>query len=337
MPGAPDLLNKSAMASVSAPAPRTQIMPGQVNNQAPEPRKWNKIPSEPSAMEVVPPPQPPAPVPAVAPSTVPEAAPPTASSENAVEQDPLAEKYNETFITKAMKKASNNRGRTFRVTTSLVKLNWRSTRPFSIYKYDLKMVVRVGGVEKKSLLNKEETMKVMSNLRNDPKAREMMHNVFWSDFKSLFFSRESIPQTSFIVPLDERREVEVKITPTETITMTDMFRDADERFIQAFSNAIMFETTMDKNLVCQSSKVYCGSTFGLEKNLLEGRMGINYNFRVTEQGLMLAIDQCATAFIVAGPLLNTVKAVCGRNFDDNTGMVGKRSMTDVGAASGTDA
>ena len=295
MPGAPDLLNKSAMASVSAPAPRTQIMPGQVNNQAPEPLKWNKIPSEPSAMEVVPPPQPPAPVPAVAPSTVPEAAPPTASSENAVEQDPLAEKYNETFITKAMKKASNNRGRTFRVTTSLVKLNWRSTRPFSIYKYDLKMVVRVGGVEKKSLLNKEETMKVMSNLRNDPKAREMMHNVFWSDFKSLFFSRESIPQTSFIVPLDERREVEVKITPTETITMTDMFRDADERFIQAFSNAIMFETTMDKNLVCQSSKVYCGSTFGLEKNLLEGRMGINYNFRVTEQGLMLAIDQCATA------------------------------------------
>lgn len=260
-----------------------------------------------------------------------------AAGENVTEQDPLAEKYNETFITKAMKKTAHNTGRDVRVTTSLVKLNWRANRPFSIYKYDLKLVVRVNGVEKKSLLNKDEMKTLLTNLKKDAKAMEMFHNVFWSDFKSLFFSHDSIPQTSFTVPLDQRREVDLIITPTETITMTDMFRDADERFIQAFSNAIMYETLMEKKLVTQSSKVYCGKVFGIEEGLLEGRMGINYNFRVTEQGLMLAVDQCATAFIVSGPLINTVKQICGRNFDDRSGAVGKKSLTDVGAATGREA
>lgn len=215
------------------------------------------------------------------------------------------------------------------MTTSLVKLNWRSTRPFSIYKYDLKLVVRVNGVEKKSLLNKDEMKTVLINLKKDAKAMEMFHSVFWSDFKSLFFAHDSIPQTSFTVNLDEKREVDLIITPTETITMTDMFRDADERFIQAFSNAIMYETLMEKGIVAQSSKVYYGKEFGIDEGLLEGRMGINYNFRVTEQGLMLAVDQCATAFIVSGPLINTVKKICGRNFNERSGAIGKKSQTDV--------
>lgn len=369
MPGAPNLLQKSTAASIGGPAPRTQAMPGQVNAAPRPALSWGKLlnsnrdVSPPPASAVAPVPEmAPAPVPAPAapaiPATTPAPAAPVApvapvapavpaapaapaapseqtrpanaaAGESIAEQDHLAAKYNETFITRAAKKTAHNTGRSVNVTTSLVKLNWRSTRPFSIYKYDLKLVVRVNGVEKKSLLNKDEMKTVLINLKKDAKAMEMFHSVFWSDFKSLFFAHDSIPQTSFTVNLDEKREVDLIITPTETITMTDMFRDADERFIQAFSNAIMYETLMEKGIVAQSSKVYYGKEFGIDEGLLEGRMGINYNFRVTEQGLMLAVDQCATAFIVSGPLINTVKKICGRNFNERSGAIGKKSQTDV--------
>ena len=75
-------------------------------------------------------------------------------------------------------------------------------------------------------------MTVIMNLRQDSACMESLKNNFWSDFKSLFFSGESIPQTTFTVstedpsdfqvPLDEKRQVEVTLTPTETITITNL-------------------------------------------------------------------------------------------------------------------
>lgn len=229
----------------------------------------------------------------------------------------------------AEKKVASTRRQGFNVTTSLVALNFQNKNPFSIYKYDVKMTVKVEGVEKKMMLNKEETVSVFRNFAENEDAKKLLKNVYWSDFKSLFFSRYSIPATTFTVPLDERRTVDIVITPTETITVADIQRDCDERFIQAFSNAVSYETLMEKGVTTISSKIYSGKTFVVDRNFLEGRMGVNYNFRTTEKGLMIAVDQCATAFITAGPLLNTVRSICNKNFDERTGIVGKRSLSDL--------
>ena len=80
--------------------------------------------------------------------------------------------------------------------------------------------------------------------------------MFWSDMKALFYSKYSIPPTTYRVPLDENREVDVVITPTETITVADVntgelsfslsFPDCDERFVQAFSNIIIYESAIKK-------------------------------------------------------------------------------------------
>ena len=250
------------------------------------------------------------------------------SSSDSAPNEPL-EKYNDKTFRMSPKKVATSRRQGVNVTTSLIRLDFKNKAPFSIYKYDIKMVVKVEGVEKKSQLNKEETITVLKKFGENEEIRKLLKNTFWCDFKALFFSRYSMPTTTVTVKLDERRDVDVVVTPTETITVADVNRDCDERFIQAFSNAVSYETLMEKGVAALSSKIYFGKTFNIDHDFLEGRMGVVYNFRTTEKGLMLAIDQCATAFIVAGPLMNTIKSICNRNFDERTGTVGKRSLSDL--------
>lgn len=63
--------------------------------------------------------------------------------------------------------------------------------------------------------------------------------------------------------------------------------------------------------------------------ILEVHQGIMYNIRMTERGLLMSIDKAASAFVTAGPLLNTVRGICGHNFNPQTGEVGPRSLKDV--------
>ena len=63
--------------------------------------------------------------------------------------------------------------------------------------------------------------------------------------------------------------------------------------------------------------------------ILEVHQGIQYNIRMTERGLLMSMDKAASAFLLAGPLLSTVRAICGHNFNPQTGEVGPRSLKDV--------
>ena len=194
------------MMPARGPAPRPAPGQGPVPNQAPgvqgpvssQVPSWNPR-GQPQAPRGQPQPRPaqPQPRPAPAPTPVPQQAAPQTAGENAIE-DHLLEKYNDHTFRMAGKKPSPRR-KGIPITTSLVSVQWRATHPFSIYKYDLKVRVLVNGVEKRSSLNKEEMMTVMNNLRRDPTCMQTLKNVFWSDFKSLFYSRESISQTSFTV------------------------------------------------------------------------------------------------------------------------------------------
>ena len=112
------------------------------------------------------------------------------------------EKYNDSTFQIAPKKLSS-RCSGISVTTSLVALKWRAIRPFSIYKYDMKLVVVNNENRKSASFNKEEMMTVIMNLRQDSACMESLKNNFWSDFKSLFFSGESIPQTTFTVSTED--------------------------------------------------------------------------------------------------------------------------------------
>ena len=144
----------------------------------------------------------------------------------------------------------------FMVTTSLVKVNFLAKQPFTFYKYDLQLKIFRDGVEKSGNLNKDEMITVLTNLYKNKECADTLKNIFWSDMKALFYSKYSIPPSTFRVPLDENREVEVVITPTETITVADVnngalfstlsFPDCDERFVQAFSNIIIYESAMKK-------------------------------------------------------------------------------------------
>lgn len=146
--------------------------------------------------------------------------------------------------------------RGFMVTTSLVKVNFMAKEPFTFYKYDLQLKIFRDGVEKSGNLNKEEMITVLTNLYKNKECADTLKNIFWSDMKALFYSKYSIPPTTYRVPLDENREVDVVITPTETITVADVntgelssslsFPDCDERFVQAFSNIIIYESAIKK-------------------------------------------------------------------------------------------
>ena len=63
--------------------------------------------------------------------------------------------------------------------------------------------------------------------------------------------------------------------------------------------------------------------------ILEVHQGIQYNIRMTERGLLMSIDKAASAFMTPGPLLSTVRGICGNNFNPQTGEVGPRSLKDV--------
>ena len=113
----------------------------------------------------------------------------------------------------------------------------------------------------------------------------------------------------------------------------------DERFLQAFTNAMMFETVMDKSVIemnkryrkltCVGSRVFFGNTFDIQRDFLEGRIGVNHNFRLTERGLLMSLDKTASSFIVKGPLLNVVKSICGPNFNESIGTISPRLLKDV--------
>lgn len=164
-------------------------------------------------------------------------------------------KVDERILTLAPKKPIP-RYRGFMVATSLVKINFHAKQPFTFYKYDLQLKIFRDGVEKSGNLNKDEMLTVLTNLYKNKECADALKNIFWSDMKALFYSKYSIPPSTFRVPLDENREVEVVITPTETITVANAntgalsftlsFADCDERFIQAFSNIITYESAMKK-------------------------------------------------------------------------------------------
>lgn len=88
-----------------------------------------------------------------------------------------------------------------------------------------------------------------------------------------------------------------------------------------------------RGLCCAGARIYYGDNFSIDQDFLEGRTGISYNFRLTERGLLMSVDKTATAFIIAGPLLSTIRSICGRNFDERTGTIGGRSLNDVRFAS----
>ena len=87
-------------------------------------------------------------------------------------------------------------------------------------------------------------MALMKSLMDDPDAKEAMKGIFWSDFKSLFYSKYSIPETTYKLKVGSD-DVELVIHPTEVVTLTRM-DEADERAIQAISNALMYETIVEK-------------------------------------------------------------------------------------------
>ena len=114
----------------------------------------------------------------------------------------LMEKYNDHTFHMAPKKPSPRR-MGFPVSTSLVAVKWRAIRPFSIYKYDMKLAIVENGNKKSASFNKEEMMTVIMNLRQNSACMEILKNNFWSDFRSLLYSGESIPQTTFTVNTED--------------------------------------------------------------------------------------------------------------------------------------
>ena len=133
--------------------------------------------------------------------------------------------------------------RSFDVTTNSVSV-MRSGAPISIYKYDMKYYWIRKGERKQAPLNKDEVVSLMKGLMDDPDAKEAMKGIFWSDFKSLFYSKYSIPETTYKLKVGSD-DVELVIHPTEVVTLTRM-DEADERVIQAISNALMYETVVEK-------------------------------------------------------------------------------------------
>ena len=85
----------------------------------------------------------------------------------------------------------------------------------------------------------------------------------------------------------------------------------------------------DRKLCCAGTRIFFGDSFPIDKGFLEGRIGISYNFRMTERGLLMSVDKTASSFIIQGPLLNTVKSICGPNFYNNTGAISPKLMKDV--------
>ena len=50
---------------------------------------------------------------------------------------------------------------------------------------------------------------------------------------------------------------------------------------------------------------------------------------MTERGLLMSVDKTASSFVIQGPLLGTVKSICGHNFDNGTGKISPKMIKDV--------
>ena len=63
-------------------------------------------------------------------------------------------------------------------------------------------------------------------------------------------------------------------------------------------------------------------------SFIQGRLGVNYAFRNTERGMLMEIDQCATCFVIPGPLLNVLKSIAGNNMSPQF-QINEKSLRDV--------
>ena len=144
----------------------------------------------------------------------------------------------------AKKKNVRHTMASFKVDTSSIRMQLTTTRPRTIYKYDVK-IYRVRDDKRVSVvLSKEEAIQAMILLRSNPTAQQLMKGAFWYDFKALFYSKYSFEKTTFSVTLSDK-VYELDITPTEFMTITDA-QSLDERATQALMTSIMYETSVDK-------------------------------------------------------------------------------------------
>lgn len=144
----------------------------------------------------------------------------------------------------AEKKVTKHPLPSFKVDTTAVKLVINPVRPRTIYKYDIKIYRVQDGKRVAVNLSKEEAMTAMELLRKDPTAQQLMKGVFWYDFKALFYSKYSFPETKFSITMSDK-VYELVIAPTESMTITD-WRSIDERATQALMTSIMYETSLEK-------------------------------------------------------------------------------------------
>lgn len=82
-----------------------------------------------------------------------------------------------------------------------------------------------------------------------------------------------------------------------------------------------------RKLFCLNGKIFSGKTFPIDR-YLEGRLGVSYSVRQTQQGVMLEIDQCATTFVTPGPLTTILRNIAGNNMSPDM-VIGERSMHDI--------
>ena len=168
---------------------------------------------------------------------------PAAQATEKVDEPPKGDGANP-LLRFAKKKAVRHTLAPFKVDTTSVKLNLTTTRPRTIYKYDIK-IYRVRDNKRASVvLSKEEAMQAMILLRNNPTAQQLMKGAFWYDFKALFYSKYSFEKTTFSITMSDK-VYELDIVPTEFMTITDA-QSLDERATQALMTSIMYETSVDK-------------------------------------------------------------------------------------------
>ena len=171
---------------------------------------------------------------------------PTATQESQAAEKVAESAGADTLLRFSKKKTVHHSLAPFKVDTTAVRLCISSSRPRTLYKYDIK-VYRIRDKQRVAVnLSKEEAMQAMILLRNNPTAQQLMKGSFWYDFKSLFYSKYSFEKTTFSITMSDK-QYELDILPTESMTITDE-QSIDERATQALMTLIMYETSVDKYL-----------------------------------------------------------------------------------------